>query len=96
MAIDQKTYLLLQHVQALEATKKSLEERKKMLEETLRKLDELGKDRKIYINVYNALLVESSYDEAKKIIEEEIALLESRIAKLEKQIEEIKSKLTLS
>jgi len=95
MTIDQKTYALIQHIQALELTKKTLEERKARLEETLKKIEEY-KDRRFYLNLFGVLLVESNYEEAKKAIEEELALLESRISKLEKQLNEIKSKLGLA
>ena len=95
MTVDPKAYALLQHIQALEITKKSLEERKARLEETLKKIEEF-KDRRFYLNIFGVLLVESNYEEAKKSIEEELALLESRIAKLEKQLNEIKSKLGIA
>ena len=95
MTIDQKTYALIQHIQALELTKKSLEERKARLEETLKKIEDY-KDRRFYLNLFGVLLVESNYEEAKKAIEEELMLLESRISKLEKQLSELKSKIGLA
>ncbi len=83
---------LYQHIQALETMLESYKREKKILEETLKKLEELGPERRYYLNL-GAMLAESSYEEAKKTIEEQISILEARIAKVQKQIDELKTKI---